>query len=273
MQVSIAPGLREPVLARLNIRRYVDLVKVLAERTLKVRYRGSILGILWSLLNPLFMTTMYTVIFGTALLKYYNNSIVNYVLACFVGLVALNFFSQTSSQALPSIVGNGGLLNKLEMPPSVFPMSTVAAGFFQFVVAPFPLLVLVTIYSTHSLVNVVALIFPTIALVLMTVGFSLLTSSLFVFFRDLPYMYELVVFVLWLTSPIFYPRAFVPAWVQPYLALNPLAEIIDSYRSIAFGPGIGSLHTLGYALIGGVISFGVGVAAFLMLRRNFIDLL
>ena len=167
--MAVATGIagRGTLAERLNLGRYRDLVKVLAERSLKVRYRGSVLGVYWSLLNPLFMTAVYTAIFGSAFSAYYDHSLANYILACFVGLIALNFFSQTTSQALASIVGNGGLLNKLEMPPSVFPISVVAANLFQFLVGAMPLLILVTFVRTHSIVNVVMLIVPTFALVLL----------------------------------------------------------------------------------------------------------
>jgi ABC-type polysaccharide/polyol phosphate export permease len=262
-----------PLLERLNLRRYRDLVKVQAQRSLKVRYRGSALGVYWSLLNPLFMTTAYTLIFGSAFSKYYHNSLLNYILACFVGLVVLNFFSQTTSNALVGIVSNGALLNKLEMPPSVFPISAVVANLFQFAVGTFPLLAIVTLVQTHSVINVVALLIPMLSLLMLTTGFSLLVSALFVFFRDLPYLYELVVFVFWLTSPIFYPASFVPPSVRPYLAINPLAQVIEGFRNMAFTPGITSLHTLLYGFIGGLIALAVGSLAFVSLRTSFMDLL
>ena len=273
--MAVATGLsgRTPLAQRLNLRRYVDLTKVLAERSLKVRYRGSALGVYWSLLNPLFMTVLYTAIFGTAFAAYYDHSIVNYVLACFVGLIALNFFSQTTNQALSSIVGNGGLLNKLEMPPSVFPISIVAANVFQFLVGALPLLIIITLVRTHNPLNALLLVVPSIALLMFATGFSLLTSAVFVYFRDLPYMYELVISVLWLTSPIFYPQSLVPATVRPYIALNPLAEIIDGFRSIAFVSGVPNVHVLIFSLIGGAVSFVVGCAVFLFLRKTFLDLL
>jgi ABC-type polysaccharide/polyol phosphate export permease len=273
--MAVASGLagRTPLAQRLNLQRYRDLVKILAERSLKVRYRGSALGVYWSLLNPVLMTTLYTTIFGTAFASYYDNSLVNYVLACFVGLIALNFFSQTSSQALSSIVSNGALLNKLEMPFSVFPISIVAANLFQFMVGAMPLLIVVTVVRTHSPVNVIMLLVPTFALLMFATGMSLLTSAVYVFFRDLPYLFELVISVLWLTSPIFYPRDLVPVSVRAYLFFNPLAEIIDSFRAIAFSPGLPSVHTLAYGLAGGGIALGIGVVAFVLLRSHFQDLL
>ena len=273
MAVSTGLSGRTPLAQRLNLPRYRDLIHVLAERSLKVRYRGSALGVYWSLLNPLFLTGLYTAIFGTAFASYYENSLPNYVLACFLGLVALNFFSQTTNQALASIVGNGGLLNKLHMPPSVFPISIVAANLFQFCIGAMPLLIIVTLFRTHSIVNVAFLIVPTIALLIFATGFSLLTSAVFVFFRDLPYIYELFISVIWLTSPIFYPQTMIPVTVRPFLALNPLAEIIDSFRSIAFQTGMPNLHTLLYGMIGGCAAFVLGATVFYVLRNQFLDLI
>lgn len=76
----------------LQVRRYYELLHVLVMRNLKVRYRGSLLGVYWSLLNPLIMTGLYSAIFGSAFASYYGNSILNYMLAAFTGLVVINFF-------------------------------------------------------------------------------------------------------------------------------------------------------------------------------------
>ena len=198
-------------IAGLQTQRYWGLLHVLVERNLKVRYRGSFLGVYWSLLNPLIMTGLYTAIFGTTFASYYGNSIVNYILAAFTGLVVINFFSASTNQALSSIVSNGGLLNKINLPASVFPVSMIAANLFQFTVGAFPLLVIITLVNSKSFVNVMALLFPFTALILFSTGVSFITSALYVFFRDLPYFYELVVFVLWMSSPVF---------IQPLLFQN-----------------------------------------------------
>jgi lipopolysaccharide transport system permease protein len=244
-----------------------------AVRSLKVRYRGSILGIYWSLSNPLLMTGVYTLVFGVAFAAYYGHSIVNYVLACFTGLAFLNFFSGSTSMALPSIVHNAGLLNKLALPPSIFPVSIVAAGTFQLCVGVLPLLAIVTAVVSRSAVNVIALTVPAIALVMLALGFALAMSSLYVYFRDLPYLYELIVFVLWITSPIFYPQALVPASVRGYLVFNPLAAIIESARQIVLTGATPSLRMMGLALLSGMLALAVGVAAYALLRRGFMDLI
>jgi ABC-2 type transport system permease protein/lipopolysaccharide transport system permease protein len=246
---------------------------MLAARTLKTRYRGSVLGIFWSLSNPILMTVVYTTIFGTAFKSYYGGSLFNYVFATFVGLAILNLFSQTTSQALASVVTAGGLLNKVSLPVSLFPISFVASNFFQFSVGPFPLLAAITLYKTHSLLNVVALLIPCAALMLVTIGFSLLTSALYVYFRDLPYMYEIVLFMVTMTSPIFYPAALVPAKVLPFLSINPLTNMVGSLRNIALVHGVPDFALAGKCLLIGTVYFLIGSIVFATRKRDFMDLL
>jgi hypothetical protein len=109
----------------------------------------------------------------------------------------------------------------------------IAANIFQFAVGSLPLLALVTLYSSHSLINVLALLVPLIALSLVCTGIGFLVSALYVFFRDLPYFYELVVFALWMSSPVFYPSEIVPAhfdmrWAKP-LDEELLHEVLKQY--------------------------------------------
>ncbi|MBD2692559.1 ABC transporter permease [Anabaena catenula] len=257
----------------LQIQRYWEILYVLVVRTLKVRYRGSFLGVYWSLLNPLIMTGLYTAIFGATFASYYGNSILNYVLAALTGLLVINFFSASTSQALSSVVGNGALLNKIRLPVSVFPVSMIAANVFQFSVGAFPLLAIMTLINSKSLVNVAALVFPFLALVLVSTGIGFLVSALYVFFRDLPYFYELITFVIWISSPIFYPADIVPKQVQPFLSLNPLSPIIESLRQITLSGSPPDLGLIWGALLGSIIILSLGWTCFHLWRHQFMDLL
>ena len=254
-------------------KRYYELLSMLASRTLKTRYRGSVLGVFWSLSNPLLMTCVYTLIFGSNFASFYGNSISNYVFATMIGLFVLNFFSQTSGQALTSVVSNGGLLNKVRLPISIFPMAFVASNAFQFAVGPLLLLAVITLYKSHSVVNLIALCIPLTGLLLTTIGFSLVTSALYVYFRDLPYMYEILMFVVWMTSPIFYPAAFVPARVQPYLAINPLTFTVGSIRQLALAPNVPDVHLMISSLLVGIVVAAAGAGVFFARKRDFMDLL
>jgi ABC-type polysaccharide/polyol phosphate export permease len=252
---------------------YWELLHVLFDRQLKARYRGSFLGIYWSLLSPILMTGLYTAILGTTFKSYYDNSLFNYVLSVFTGLIVINFFSASTMQALSSIVQNGGLLNKISIPVSVFPVSTVAANVFQFMAGIAPLLIAVTLWKSKSLVNVLALFLPLLALVLVCTGVGFLVSALFVFFRDLPYFYELVITVSWISSPIFYPKDIVPNTVKPFLILNPLSSIIESFRQIVLQPTLPDFHLIGTALVSGLLLLLLGWTCFSRWRSQFMDLL
>lgn len=256
-----------------DAQRYWDLLRVLVRRNLKVRYRGSILGAYWSLLNPLIMTGLYTAIFGNVFAVHYGNSLPKYILAAFTGLIVINFFSASTSQALASVVANGSLLNKIRLPVTIFPMAALMANLFQFVIGSLPLLALVTLITSKSLVNLLLLLVPIVSLLLVTAGVGFLVSALYVFFRDLPYFYELIVFVLWLTSPIFYPEDIVPEQLKPFLALNPFFPIIASIRHLAVLGDIPELSLMMGSLLNGLILFGVGWFCFRWWRSQFMDLL
>ena len=254
-------------------RRYRDLIVVTAVRSLKVRYRGSILGMFWSLSNPLIMTLVYTLIFGSTFKSYYHDSITDYVLACFTGLAFLNFFSSATSMALTTIVSNGGLLNKLALPPIIFPIAAIVAATFQLCTGILPLLAIVALVTSHDPLNAIAVAIPALALVLLSIGFGLAASAIYVFFRDTQYFYELVVFVLWISSPIFYPAAVVPESVRVYLHFNPLTAIIESARQIVLSGMRPSFHLMGGALLSGLIVAAIGSLIYLSLHRNFMDLI
>ena len=260
-------------LALLQTKRYWELIQVLVTRNLKGRYRGSFLGVYWSLLNPLMMTGLYTAIFGATFASYYNNSIINYVLAAFTGLVVVNFFATATMQALSSVVGNGTLLNKISVPVSIFPVSMIAANMFQFIVGALPLLVVVTMITSKSMLNVLALPLPLLGLILLCMGVGFLISTLYVFFRDLPYFYEVLMFALTLSTPIFYPAAIVPEKVRIYLALNPLSPIIESVRQITLSGKAPDFYLIGNACISGIIMFLVGWSFFRLKQSEFMDLL
>ena len=259
-----------------DLRWYRELFIVLIRRNLKRRYRGSFLGIYWSLFNPLAMTGLYTAIFGATFAQYYDNSNLNYVLAAFTGLAVFNFFSSSTALALTSVVENGSMVNKIRLPLFIFPLATIGASIFQFLMGAFPLLVIVTLIIFHSplgLLNAIALVLPTTALILVCTGVGLLMSALYVFFRDLPYFYELITFGLWIGSPIFYPPDIVPETVRKFLVLNPILPIVESIRQIVLSGDFPDLMLIIHSLASGLIVLAIGVAVFSSWRDQFMDLL
>ena len=256
-----------------QLRHNAELLRVLVERNLRRRYRGSFIGIYWSLLNPLIMAGIYTSVLGSTFAKYYDDSIVNYVLAAFTGLVTIHFFSAATSQALGSVVADGALLNKINLPIGIFPISAIIANIFQFVAATFPLLAVVTIWRSGSIIRVSALVIPIVALALVSSGVGYILSALFVFFRDIPYFYNLVVYALRIATPIFYPAEIVPARVRPFIIFNPLTQIIESIRQIVLTSVPLELVSVSLTLLVGLLVAVLGWICFERLRPHFMDLL
>ncbi len=252
---------------------YWELFLVLVRRNLKRRYRGSFLGIYWSLLSPLIMTGLYAAIFGTAFAAYYDNSTRNYVLAAFTGLVVINFFSSSTVQALASVVENGAIVNKIRLPLFIFPLSFIGANLFQLLMGIFPVLFIVTLILSHNLINGIALLLPLSSLIFVCSGIGLLMSALYVFFRDLPYFYELLTFLLWISSPVFYPSEIVPPEVQKVLVINPLLPIIQSIRQISLSGSFPDILLIIQAFLSGIIVLSVGAIAFRVWQDQFMDLL
>ena len=137
----------------------------------------------------------------------------------------------------------------------------------------FPILLLITFILSRSIINVFALLIPLTALFLVCAGISLFVSALYVFFRDLPYFYELFNFLLWISSPVFYPSEIVPENVKKILFLNPLLPIINSVRQISLSGNFPDITLMLTSLLSGIIVLTVGAIAFISWQNKFMDLL
>src|SRR5438270_3724963 len=253
---------------RLRSRRLADLVRISAMRALKVRYRGTVLGILWSFANPVLMTVIYSAIFGTAFSKYYDGSVTRYVVSAFVGLVVVTFFLSSTSEALQAIVSGGSLLNKIALPPIVFPLSAVGANLFQQAVTAFPIVLVLSIVLTHDPLRVLLVPVVLVAVVMLTTGFSIALSVLFVFFRDLPHVWNMVGFVLWLTSALFYPAQFVPANLRFWAALNPVGQAIAALREVTIQRGPLDGTPIVATIFAGAVALAAGAWLYRATRRE-----
>jgi len=248
-----------------------DTVGVLFQRTLKTRYRGSFLGVLWSAVSPLAMASVYAAIFGHVFAAHYGNSLVRYASAVYIGLAVSQLFIAGTAQALPSIVAGSGLLNKIRIPFEAFPLSTVAAYGFQHLVGTVPVLAALTLIDTGDPLHVIALLVPLAALAMLTVGVALIVSGADVFFRDVPYIYDLATFFILLTSPIFYPASIVAPNVLRILALNPLFQIMEELRILILTRSWPELGSTALTLGEGALVLAVGVAAFAAMRGHFME--
>jgi lipopolysaccharide transport system permease protein len=256
---------------RLVDERLLDVVGVLFAQNVKIRYRGSALGIVWSAVSPLGMAAVYTAIFGQTFARYYGGSVLLYGAAVYIGLALIQFFIAATSECTIVLVQNGGLLNKVRIPFEAFPIASVSSHAFQLLAGSMPLLVVLSLFMNHDPLHVILLVIPLAAIVMLTTGVGLFICAVGVFFRDTPHLYELATFLLWVTSPVFYPAAIVPARLANFLIYNPLYAILQTARDLVLTSSLPPAWMFGLALSEGALALVLGYAAFQVLRPRFMD--
>jgi lipopolysaccharide transport system permease protein len=205
-----------------------DLLYELVGRDLKLRYRRSVLGLLWTLLNPLAQLLVLSLVFGVML----PLNIPDYPLFLFTGLLAWNWFQTSLHAGTGSIVDNRDLIRRPGFPAAVLPVVTVAANFIHFLFG-LPILVgLMLLFG--SPIRVAFLALPVVFAVQFLLSLSLIyfLAAIQVTFWDTQYLVGIVLLLGFYLTPVFYDAAAIPPQLQPLYQLNPLVPILDAYRSI-----------------------------------------
>lgn len=221
--------------------RYRYLLQNLVVRDLKVRYKNSILGVLWSLLNPLLMMVVFSLVFGVLS----NNDIRQYSVFFLVGLMPWNFFSNSVMGGTNSITGNSSLVKKVYFPREVLPLSSVLSSLVNFFIALIVLVVFLYASGLGLTTHAIWVVPLLLTQLIFTLGLCLFLSSLHVFYRDIMMILDVVMLAWFFLTPIMYPLSqfgqsvtllgaqFVPAQVMRWV--NPMASIIDGYRTVLWG--------------------------------------
>ena len=212
--------------------RYRDLVGTLVARELKVRYRRSTLGFLWTMLQPLLTMLVLHVVFSNI----FRFDIDNYAVYALAGILFWNFFSQSITSSMNSLRGNATLLSKLPVPKAVFPLASVSAGVVNLLLALVPLFGILVV-TGHPLRP--ALLFLPISILLaalFNLGAGLLLSPLAAFFSDVIELVGVGLMLLMYMTPIFYPLSILPDRFRWAVRFNPLRSVLEVFRDpIYFG--------------------------------------
>lgn len=202
------------------------MIRTLVSRDLKVRYKRSILGFAWTLLNPLITILILSIVFSSLFSKFYKD----YKLYMISGVLFWNFFSATTSQGLTSIVANGSIIRKVGVPKIVFPTSIVSSNFINLLLSMIPLAAFVLYADARITVHLLWLPMVMPLLFAFTLGVVLILATITVFFRDMGNIWDAVVLIWFFLTPVFYPRAIVPDRYNVVLRLNPMLSIIEVCR-------------------------------------------
>lgn len=241
-------------------------MRELVSRDLKLRYRRSILGYCWSLLNPLLMMAIMTMVFSYM----FRWDVPNFPLYLICGNTLWAFMSEATNQAMYSVLQNAALIKKVYIPKYIFPISRV---FSSFVTMLFSLVaILLTMLFTATPLHWTVLLFPLplLFLLVFSCGIGLILSSLSVYFRDVVHLYGVFTLAWMYTTPIFYPLSAVPPEVASLIRLNPMYHYITFFRDLVLYGQLPQAGTVQACLIASAFSMLIGFLLFRILQRNFI---
>lgn len=243
-----------------DIFRYRDLVLTLVARDLKVRYRRSAIGFLWTMLQPLLMMLVFHLVFS-ALFRF---NLPNYPIYALAGILFWNFFSQSIVASMNSLRGNAQLLQKLPVPKIVFPLATVISGVVNLLLALLPLLLIMVVTAGASSLKPALLFLPVSILLaaLFTLGAGLLLAPLAVFFSDVVELIGVLLSLVMYLTPIFYPKEIVPENLRWIVRFNPVRSILEVFRDPIYQGEIPPITHLSVCIGIAVLALAVGAVAF-----------
>ena len=245
------------------------MISSLVKRDLKGRYKGSVLGFLWTFINPLFQLLIYTFVFSIVL----NNDIENYYMFLFVALIPWIFFSTCLAGGTNCINGQKDMVKKIYFPREVLPLSFVISNFINMLLSF--LVVFAVMFIMRFPFNPLAmlcLIPVMITEFILALGFTFILSAVTVYFQDMQYIMGIITMAWQFLSPVMYSVDRIPTRFQTlYMYINPMAPIIVAYRDILYYGKVPELITLVTALVMGVILFAIGWFAFDRMQRHFAE--
>lgn len=257
----------------LNFKKYSFLMSQMIMRDFKVKYKRSVLGVLWSLLYPVLMMAVMALVFSN-MFKFRVEG-VNYLVYLMSGLVMFNYFSEASTSAMTSVIGNFSLINKVYIPKYIFPLSKCLFVGINFLLTLIPLFIIILVTGTpetRCIINGYYLLLPYafICMFLFTVGIGFILSTIAVFFRDILYIYGIIMTIWNYFTPVFYDLSILPVKLQMLFKLNPLYQFINFVRTIILYGELPSLGNFFGCIFYAVVAFLLGCFVFKKNQDKFI---
>ena len=248
-----------------NFKRYWFLMTQLISRDFKVKYKRSVLGVLWSLLYPILMLAVMAVVFSQ-MFKFKVDG-VNYLVYLMTGIIMFNYFSEASNNAMTSVVSNFTLINKVYIPKYIFPIAKCLFVGINFVLTLIPWLGIIALsyfglgdYTCNFNIYFLLLPYVFLCMFLFTIGVGMFLSCISVFLRDIFYIYGIILTIWNYLTPVFYSVEIIPENLQPFFKLNPLYQFLTAAREIVLygrSPSVSSLLLIGAIGLGTLIIGGI----------------
>jgi lipopolysaccharide transport system permease protein len=229
MMTRIEPQGSSPMLDFKELWRYRDLFVFWTWRSIKVRYAQSALGISWAVIQPLFTTLLFTIIFGN--LAKLDSAGVPYVLFSFAALVPWTFFANSVSESTSSLIQNANMISKIYFPRLILPVAAVFAKFIDFMIAMVVMCLFLIYYQILPGWSVLLLPAHVLLMLVTSSGVGILLTALALQYRDVKYGISFLIQLLMYLSPVVYSVNIIPTEYRYFYAINPMVGVIESFRS------------------------------------------
>ena len=241
----------------LNFLKHRELLNYLVERDIKVKYKRSILGVVWTVLNPLLMMVVLTIVFSNV----FRQDIENFPVYLLCGQIIFNFFSEATTVAMSSVIGNATLIKKVYIPKYIFPLSKVLSSMVTLLASCIALIIVMMATGTPVRPTFFMVVFPILYLFMFSLGVGLILAAVAVDFRDILHLYSVLITAWTYLTPIFYPITILPDWIAKLVYMNPLTTILQLFRDAVL---YGTISSIRMHLI------CVGTSLFVLLLGGFI---
>lgn len=259
---------------RVNLRElyaYHELLYFLTWRDVKIRYKQTLLGVLWALLQPLCMMAIFALFFGR--LVGVPSDGIPYPLFAFAGLLPWTFFSTAITAGGNSVVNSANLVTKVYFPRLIVPAAAVGASLVDFGISFVVLVVLMIYYSVHISLSLLMLPVLLVLLIALALGFSILMATLNVKYRDIRFALPFIIQLWFFASPIIYPSTLLPRRWQWVFALNPMTGIIEGFRASLFGATKFNWSAIAYSAVFTIVLLMCATATFKRMEKSFADVI
>lgn len=244
-----------PVFSELKeLYRYRDLLWQLVSRNIKTRYKRSVLGILWTMLNPLLMMMVLTFAFSSV----FRFQLPHYATYALAGLALWNFFAQTTAGAMSELIWGSNLMHRIYLPRSIFAISALGTSLVNLVLTLIPLFLVMLITRTPVRPALLILPLPILLTAMFALGVALVLSRVAVFFADVLEMYQILLLGWMYLTPIIYPKEIIPEHLRWFFNLNPMYHLIEIFRAPLLIGWLAGPNTVLASVIAAVVTLAFG---------------
>ncbi|GAB5613481.1 ABC transporter permease [Faecalimonas hominis] len=246
--------------------KFKSLLYELICRDIKIKYRRSILGVLWTVLNPLLMMTILYLVFS----KLFRFDIENYAIYVLSGQVIFNYYQSSTTDAMMAILGNSSLIKKVYLPKYMLVLAKILSGAVNLFASFIALLVVMIVTGFKLSPIFLWSVVPLFCLIILSFGVGLALAAITVRFRDILHLYGVFCMALFYLTPVIYPFSILPEYMRKVVYYNPITRIMDSFRMIMIDSAVPSNAELYYCLASAGVTFLAGAWLFHKRQQKFI---